>query len=239
MNAKTLTPALLRKLDAYWRAANYLSAGQIYLYDNPLLKQPLKLAHIKPRLLGHWGTTPGLNFVCVHLNRVIKEHILNVMYITGPGHGGPGLVANAYLEGTCSEVYPNIAQDEAGMTRLKEIGVDHRFGVPGDFVLGFFNQDGGLPLARLDSSPEDRLALVFSPEHETSRMQVIFAGRRILDPALDDQALRLSFCSIGRLAGPQGVGLAAEIHLSHNSRYRMCRPGRWLSLAWKISCARD
>lgn len=100
IRTKTLNPELLNKIDAYWRAANYLSVGQIYLYDNPLLKKPLTLAHIKPRLLGHWGTTPGLNFIYVHLNRVIKEHDLNVIYITGPGHGGPGLVANAYLEGT-------------------------------------------------------------------------------------------------------------------------------------------
>ena len=113
-----MTPELLRKLHAWWRAANYLSVGQIYLYDNPLLKQPLKLAHIKPRLLGHWGTTPGLNFIYAHLNRVIKEQNLNMIYITGPGHGGPGLVANAYLEGTYSEVYPNIAQDANGMRRL-------------------------------------------------------------------------------------------------------------------------
>jgi xylulose-5-phosphate/fructose-6-phosphate phosphoketolase len=118
MKTNTLTPELLRRIDAYWRAANYLSVGQIYLYDNPLLKQPLKLAHIKPRLLGHWGTTPGLNFIYAHLNRAIKEHDLNAIYITGPGHGGPGLVANAYLEGTYSEVYPNIAQDEDGMKRL-------------------------------------------------------------------------------------------------------------------------
>ena len=115
---KPLRSDLLRNIHAYWRAANYLSVGQIYLYDNPLLKRPLTLAHIKPRLLGHWGTTPGLNFVYVHLNRVIKEYDLNVMYITGPGHGGPGLVANAYLEGTYSEVYPNISQDEQGMKRL-------------------------------------------------------------------------------------------------------------------------
>src|SRR5437773_6411556 len=108
----------LALIDAYWRASNYLSVGQIYLYDNPLLKQPLTLAHIKPRLLGHWGTTPGLNFVYVHLNRAINEYDLNVMYITGPGHGGPGLVANAYLEGTYSEVYPNISQDEEGLKRL-------------------------------------------------------------------------------------------------------------------------
>ncbi len=105
-------------IDAYWRAANYLSVGQIYLYDNPLLKQPLTKEHIKPRLLGHWGTTPGLNFIYVHLNRIIKKHDLDMIYITGPGHGGPGLVANAYLEGTYSEVYPNISQDEEGMKRL-------------------------------------------------------------------------------------------------------------------------
>ncbi|HEX2478056.1 MAG TPA: phosphoketolase family protein, partial [Geminicoccaceae bacterium] len=105
-------------MDAYWRGANYLSVGQIYLYDNPLLKQPLAKEHIKPRLLGHWGTTPGLNFIYVHLNRVIKKHDLDMIYITGPGHGGPGLVANAYLEGTYSEVYPNVSRDEAGMKRL-------------------------------------------------------------------------------------------------------------------------
>jgi xylulose-5-phosphate/fructose-6-phosphate phosphoketolase len=105
-------------IDAYWRAANYLSVGQIYLYDNPLLKQTLTKEHIKPRLLGHWGTTPGLNFIYAHLNRVINKHDLDMIYITGPGHGGPGLVANAYLEGTYSEVYPNISPDEQGMKRL-------------------------------------------------------------------------------------------------------------------------
>ena len=104
--------------DAYWRAANYLSVGQIYLKDNPLLGQTLTEEHIKPRLLGHWGTTPGLNFIYVHLNRLIKKHGLDMIYITGPGHGGPALVANAYLEGTYSEVYPNISQDEEGMKRL-------------------------------------------------------------------------------------------------------------------------
>src|SRR5262245_19400280 len=108
----------LDRIDAYWRAANYLSVGQIYLYDNPLLKKQLSKEHIKPRLLGHWGTTPGLNFIYVHLNRVIKKHDLDMLYITGPGHGGPGPLANAYLEGTYSEVYPNISQDEEGMKRL-------------------------------------------------------------------------------------------------------------------------
>jgi len=116
--ANALSDNELRLIDAYWRAANYLSVGQIYLYDNPLLKQSLTKEHIKPRLLGHWGTTPGLNFIYVHLNRLIKKHDLNMIYITGPGHGGPGLVANAYLEGTYSEVYPNISLDEEGMKRL-------------------------------------------------------------------------------------------------------------------------
>src|SRR5881397_2713967 len=108
----------LARLDAYWRAANYLSVGQVYLLDNPLLREPLTVAHVKPRLLGHWGTTPGLNFVYVHLNRVIKARDLDMIYVAGPGHGGPGLVANTYLEGTYSEVYPNVTQDVAGLRRL-------------------------------------------------------------------------------------------------------------------------
>src|SRR5882672_10886874 len=113
-----LDSELLDKIDAWWRAANYLSVGQTYLYDNPLLKEPLKKEQIKPRLVGHWGTTPGLNFIYVHLNRVIKERDLNMIYIIGPGHGGPGIVANTWLEGTYSEIYPNISQDEEGMKKL-------------------------------------------------------------------------------------------------------------------------
>src|ERR1700740_2511930 len=103
-----------RKMAAYWRAANYLSVGQIYLLANPLLREPLKLEHIKPRLLGHWGTTPGLNFVYAHLNRAIRARDLDVVFIAGPGHGGPGLVANTYLEGTYSELYPDVSQDAEG-----------------------------------------------------------------------------------------------------------------------------
>jgi xylulose-5-phosphate/fructose-6-phosphate phosphoketolase len=116
--ANLLSENELALIDAYWRAANYLSVGQIYLFDNPLLKRALKTEDIKPRLLGHWGTTPGLNFIYAHLNRLIKKLDLDMIYITGPGHGGPGLVANAYLEGTYSEVYPNISQDEEGMKKL-------------------------------------------------------------------------------------------------------------------------
>jgi phosphoketolase len=109
-----LSPDLLEKMDAYWRAANYLTVGQIYLQDNPLLETPLKLEHIKPRLLGHWGTTTGLNFIYVHLNRLIKEHDLNMIYIIGPGHGGPGLVAHSYLEGSYTERFPNIERSRNG-----------------------------------------------------------------------------------------------------------------------------
>src|SRR5207302_6419316 len=108
----------LDAINRYWRAANYLSVGQIYLRDNPLLREPLKLQHTKPRLLGHFGTTPGLNFIYAHMNRVIGKNDLNAIYVTGPGHGGPGIVANTYLEGSYTEFYPNITQDAAGMQRL-------------------------------------------------------------------------------------------------------------------------
>ena len=118
MTADALSPDLLRKMNAYWRAANYLAVGQIYLYDNPLLREPLKLSHVKPLVVGHWGTTPGQSFIYVHLNRIIKKLDLNMIYIAGPGHGGPALVANTYLEGSYSELYPNISQDEAGLKKL-------------------------------------------------------------------------------------------------------------------------
>jgi len=118
MKTSTLTADLLHKMDAYWRAANYLSVGQIYLYDNPLLKRPLELSDVKHMLLGHWGTTPGQNFIYVHLNRLIKKYDLDMIYVSGPGHGGPAVVGNTYLEGTYSEIYPDISQDEAGLQKL-------------------------------------------------------------------------------------------------------------------------
>jgi xylulose-5-phosphate/fructose-6-phosphate phosphoketolase len=118
MTTPTLAPELLGRIDAYWRAANYVSVGQIYLYDNPLLKRPLELAHVKPLVVGHWGTVPGQNFIYVHLNRVIKKYDVDMFYIAGPGHGGPALVGNTYLEGTYSEIYPDVSQDEAGLKRL-------------------------------------------------------------------------------------------------------------------------
>jgi xylulose-5-phosphate/fructose-6-phosphate phosphoketolase len=118
MATPTLSPELLRSMDAYWRAANYLSVGQLYLYDNPLLTKPLEQSHVKPLVVGHWGTTPGQNFIYVHLNRAIKKYDLDMFYVAGPGHGGPALVANTYLEGTYSEIYPDVGQDEAGMKKL-------------------------------------------------------------------------------------------------------------------------
>src|SRR5213080_316575 len=118
MKSNALTPELLANMDAYWRAANYLSVGQIYLYDNPLLKRPLALADVKHRLLGHWGTTPGQNFIYVHLNRIINKYDLDMIYVCGPGHGGPAMVANTYLEGTYSEIYPLVSQDAQGMKLL-------------------------------------------------------------------------------------------------------------------------
>jgi len=118
ISSSPLSAEELRKMNDYWRAANYLSAGQIYLYANPLLRQPLKLEHVKPRLLGHWGTTPGLNFIYVHCNRVIKKFDLNVIFVCGPGHGGPGMVANTYLEGTYTEIYTYIQQNEEGLRKL-------------------------------------------------------------------------------------------------------------------------
>src|SRR5688572_1596595 len=117
-STKALTEKQATLIDAYWRAANYLSVGQIYLYANPLLKEPLAPKHIKPRLLGHWGTTPGLNFIYTHLNRVIRERDLEMIFICGPGHGGPAVVAQTYLEGTYTELYPKISRDAAGLQRL-------------------------------------------------------------------------------------------------------------------------
>nr|MCW2728866.1 phosphoketolase [Aeromicrobium sp.] len=115
---RTLGPDELELIDAYWRAANYLSVGQIYLMDNPLLREPLRPEHVKPRLLGHWGTTPALNLLYAHMNRVIRARDLDVLYVTGPGHGGPALVANVYLDGTYSDVYPSVPRDVDGMRAL-------------------------------------------------------------------------------------------------------------------------
>lgn len=152
----------LEKLDAYWRAAKYLSVGQIYLLANPLLREPLRREHIKPRLLGHWGTTPGLNLIYAHLNRVIRERDLNMINVIGPGHGGPGVLANAYLEGTHSEIYPDISEDEEGLARLfRQFSFPRRCPEPRRPRDSRLHSRGGrarvLPFARA-ARPEARLA---------------------------------------------------------------------------------
>src|ERR1017187_8390474 len=193
-----LPPDLLAKMHAYWRAANYLSVGQIYLYDNPLLKQPLKLDHVKPRLLGHWGTTPGLNFLYVHLNRVIKKYDLNTIFIAGPGHGGPAMVANTYLEGTYSELYPNISQDEAGMKRLFT-----QFSFPGGIpshvapeTPGSIHEGGELGYALAHAygaafdNPDLLVACVVGDgEAETGPMATSWHANKFLNPVHDGAVL--------------------------------------------------
>ena len=208
---KSLTPELLGKMNAYWRAANYLSVGQIYLYKNPLLKKPLKLEHIKPRLLGHWGTTPGLNFIYVHLNRIIKEHDLNTIYITGPGHGGPGLVANAYLEGTYSEVYPDISQDEEGMKRLFK-----QFSFPGGIpshvapeTPGSIHEGGelGYSLSHAYGAAFDNpdllvACVVGDGEAETGPLATSWHSNKFLNPVHDGAVLPILHLNGYKIAGP-------------------------------------
>ncbi|MDI6451720.1 phosphoketolase family protein [Anaerobaca lacustris] len=211
MTDKPLTRELLRKMNAYWRAANYLSVGQIYLYDNPLLKKPLASKHIKPRLLGHWGTTPGLNFIYVHLNRVIKEHDLNVIYIAGPGHGGPGLVANTYLEGTYSEVYPNISQDEDGMKRLFK-----QFSFPGGIpshvapeTPGSIHEGGELGYALSHAfgaafdNPDLLVACVVGDgEAETGPLATSWHSNKFLNPLHDGAVLPILHLNGYKIASP-------------------------------------
>jgi xylulose-5-phosphate/fructose-6-phosphate phosphoketolase len=208
---KALTPQRLRQMDSWWRAANYLSVGQIYLYDNPLLKQPLTLAHIKPRLLGHWGTTPGLNFIYAHLNRVIKEHDLNVINITGPGHGGPGLVANAWLEGTYSEVYPHITQDAAGMQRLFK-----QFSFPGGIpshvspeTPGSIHEGGelGYSLSHAFGAAFDNpdllvACVVGDGEVETGPLATSWHSNKFINPVCDGAVLPILHLNGYKIAGP-------------------------------------
>ncbi len=207
----SLSADLLRKMDAYWRAANYLSVGQIYLLDNPLLREPLKLEHVKPRLVGHWGTTPGLNFVYVHLNRVIQEHDLNVLYVTGPGHGGPGLVANTYLEGSYTEVYHDISQDEAGMQRLFK-----QFSFPGGIpshvapeTPGSIHEGGELGYAlshafgAVFDNPDLIVACVVGDgEAETGPLATSWHSNKFLNPVHDGAVLPILHLNGYKIAGP-------------------------------------
>ncbi len=201
----------VRKMNAYWRAANYLSVGQIYLMDNPLLKEPLRLEHVKPRLLGHWGTTPGLNFIYVHLNRLIRKHNLNMIYITGPGHGGPGLVANTYLEGTYSEVYPNVPQSAAGMKRLVK-----QFSFPGGIpshvapeTPGSIHEGGelGYALAHAYGAAFDNPDLIVAcvvgdGEAETGPLAASWHSNKFLNPARDGAVLPILHLNGYKISNP-------------------------------------
>jgi xylulose-5-phosphate/fructose-6-phosphate phosphoketolase len=207
----TLTKTEATLIDAYWRAANYLSVGQIYLFDNPLLREPLKEEHIKPRLLGHWGTTPGLNFIYAHLNRLIKKLGLDVIYITGPGHGGPGLVANAYLEGTYSEVYPGIAQDVEGMKRLFT-----QFSFPGGIpshvapeTPGSIHEGGELGYAlshafgaAFDNPDLIVAAVVGDGEAETGPLATSWHSNKFLSPVQDGAVLPILHLNGYKIANP-------------------------------------
>jgi xylulose-5-phosphate/fructose-6-phosphate phosphoketolase len=201
----------LNKIDAYWRAANYLSIGQIYLFDNPLLTEPLRAEHIKPRLLGHWGTTPGLNFVYVHLNRVIKRDELNMIYICGPGHGGPGMVANTYLEGTYSEMFPNITQDAEGMKRLFT-----QFSFPGGIpshaasqTPGSINEGGELGYSLLhaygavfDNPDLIATCVIGDGEAETGALATSWHSNKFLNPVRDGAVLPILHLNGYKIAGP-------------------------------------
>jgi xylulose-5-phosphate/fructose-6-phosphate phosphoketolase len=206
-----LSDELLRRMHAYWRAANYLSVGQIYLLDNPLLREPLKLEHVKPRLLGHWGTTPGLNFVYVHLNRAIVERDLNVIYVCGPGHGGPGMVANAYLEGTYTELYSAITQDAEGLQRLFK-----QFSFPGGIpshaapeTPGSINEGGelGYSLAHAYGAAFDNPALLVAcvvgdGEAETGPLATAWHSNKFLNPATDGAVLPILHLNGYKIANP-------------------------------------
>ena len=209
--ARKLSPETLRRMDAYWRAANYLSVGQIYLYDNPLLREPLALAHVKPRLLGHWGTTPGQNFVYVHLNRIIKEYDLDMIYVSGPGHGGPAVVANTYLEGTYSDLYPGVSRDEAGLKRLFK-----QFSFPGGIpshaapeTPGSIHEGGELGYAlshaygAVFDNPELIVACVVGDgEAETGPMATSWHSNKFLDPVHDGAVLPILHLNGYKIANP-------------------------------------
>jgi xylulose-5-phosphate/fructose-6-phosphate phosphoketolase len=200
-----------RQLDAYWRAANYLSVGQIYLYENPLLREPLTLAHVKPLVVGHWGTTPGQNFIYVHLNRAIKIHDLDMIYIAGPGHGGPALVANTYLEGSYSEIYPDISQDEAGMKRLFK-----QFSFPGGIsshvapsTPGSIHEGGelGYSLSHAFGAAFDNPALIVAcivgdGEAETGPLATAWQSNKFLDPISDGAVLPILHLNGFKISNP-------------------------------------
>ena len=211
MNTQTLSPDLLRAMDGYWRAANYLSVGQLYLYRNPLLREPLQLAHVKPLVVGHWGTTPGQNFIYVHLNRAIKKYDLDMLYVAGPGHGGPALVGNTYLEGSYSEIYPDISQDEAGMEKLFT-----RFSFPGGIsshvapaTPGSIHEGGELgyslshAFGAVFDNPELIVACVVGDgEAETGPLATSWHSNKFLDPVGDGAVLPILHLNGYKISNP-------------------------------------
>src|SRR4051794_27323066 len=209
-------------IDAYWRAANYLSVGQIYLLDNPLLRKPLEIGHVKPRLLGHWGTTPGLNFVYAHMNRVIKARDLNAIFVTGPGHGGPGLVANTYLEGTYSEVYASIGRSEEGLRRLFR-----QFSFPGGIpshaapeTPGSIHEGGELGYAlthaygaAFDNRDLLVCCVVGDGEAETGPLAASWHSNKFLNPARDGAVLPVLHLNGYKIANPTVLARIPEDEL--------------------------
>jgi xylulose-5-phosphate/fructose-6-phosphate phosphoketolase len=211
MKTNTLAPDLLRKMDAYWRAANYLSVGQIYLYANPLLREPLLLSHVKPLVVGHWGTTPGQNFIYTHLNRVIRKYELDMFYVAGPGHGGPALVASTYLEGSYSEIYPDISEDEAGMQRLFK-----QFSFPGGIsshvapsTPGSIHEGGelGYSLSHAFGAVLDNPGLIVAcvvgdGEAETGPLATAWQSTKLLDPISDGAVLPILHLNGYKISNP-------------------------------------
>jgi xylulose-5-phosphate/fructose-6-phosphate phosphoketolase len=218
-----LTQEEVAQMNAYWRAANYLSVGQIYLYKNPLLREPLKMEHIKPRLLGHFGTTPGLNFIYAHFNRVIRKYDANVIYICGPGHGGPGMVANAYLEGTYSEIYPNIQQNEEGLQRLFK-----QFSFPGGIpshdapeTPGSIHEGGELGYslshacgAAFDSPDLLVCCVVGDGEAETGPLATSWHINKFINPATDGAVLPILHLNGYKIANPTILGRMSDDELT-------------------------
>jgi xylulose-5-phosphate/fructose-6-phosphate phosphoketolase len=222
--AEPLSAEELRKIDAYWRAANYLSVGQIYLYANPLLREPLKIEHVKPRLLGHFGTTPGLNFIYAHFNRLIKNYDLNVIYLAGPGHGGPGMVANTYLEGTYSELYTSITQDEEGLQKLFK-----QFSFPGGIpshaapeTPGSIHEGGELGYsimhacgAVFDNPDLIACCVVGDGEAETGPLATSWHGNKFLDPVRDGAVLPILHLNGYKIANPTVLARMNDQELTH------------------------
>src|SRR5471032_3001169 len=213
--SEPLSPDLLRKMHAYWRAANYLSVGQIYLQDNPLLERPLRLDHIKPRLLGHWGTTPGLNLLYVHLNRLIKENNLNMMYVIGPGHGGPGIVAHTYLEGSYTEHYPAIERSRNGLQRLFR-QFSWPYGIPSHVspeTPGSIHEGGELGYSLLHAygaafdNPDLIVACVVGDgEAEAGALAASWHSNKFLNPARDGAVLPILHLNGFKIANPTILG---------------------------------